>query len=114
MNRRLAPAKVLLNFLKPTAMQKTLKPHVSHQVISVSAPGSHQSSDESADLYERAMALKPDSVDAYHDWGVLLARQGKRKQAEAKFRRALEIQPNNVLARENLDQLLRESVGNDE
>jgi thiol-disulfide isomerase/thioredoxin len=69
----------------------------------------HPSTADPEQLYERAVALKPNSTDAYHDWGVLLARLGRRQQAEAKFRRALEIQPNNDLARQNLELLLRES-----
>ena len=68
---------------------------------------SSNSADEADQLYERAVALKPDSSEAFHDWGVLLARQGKRQQAEAKLRRALEIQPDHDLARQNLERLLQ-------
>jgi Flp pilus assembly protein TadD len=48
------------------------------------------------------VALRPDSADAHTDLGAALAEAGLKQEAVAELRRALEIDPNHSVARENL------------
>ena len=61
-----------------------------------------QPESEAEPLYERAVALKPDNFNVYHDWGVLLARQEKWAQAAARFRKTLELKPDHAAAKKYL------------
>jgi tetratricopeptide (TPR) repeat protein len=57
--------------------------------------------------YQAAVKLNPDQFpDAYYDHGVLLMKEGKLADAEAAFRKALEINPRYADAHNNLGFLL--------
>lgn len=57
--------------------------------------------------YQAAVKLNPHQFpDAYYDHGVLLMKEGKLADAEAAFRKALEINPNYADAHNNLGFLL--------
>jgi len=57
--------------------------------------------------YRAVMALNPDQFPkAHYDYGVLLMRKGKDKQAEEAFRRAIQINPSYAQAHNNLGYLL--------
>ena len=58
--------------------------------------------DEAVALYERALFLRPDSVDAHNNMGVALMVQGKVEEAVAHYERALAIDPDHVNAHTNL------------
>ena len=69
-----------------------------------------QPESEAEPLYERAVAIKPDNFNVYHDWGVLLARQEKWAQAAAKFRKTIELKPDHGSARKYLE-LVNQEIG---
>ena len=48
---------------------------------------------EAADVYEELVAREPNNAMLLHNYGVSLYRQGKKEQAIAHFRQALEIDP---------------------
>lgn len=52
----------------------------------------------SAALYQRAIAVAPDSAWMHHNYGVLLISQGNDSKAISHLRRAIEIQPAHALA----------------
>ena len=58
--------------------------------------------DSAVALYERALFLRPDSVDAHNNLGVALMVQGKVDDAVAHYERALALDPNHVNAHTNL------------
>jgi predicted O-linked N-acetylglucosamine transferase (SPINDLY family) len=58
--------------------------------------------DEAVASYERALALQPDSADAYNNMGVALRKQGKLTEASASYRQALFINPHFAMAHNNL------------
>jgi len=60
------------------------------------------------------LALKPDLAGTHHNLGNALWEQGKRKEAEASYRRALALQPNLGGAHNNLGALLYEQGKLDE
>ena len=55
--------------------------------------------------YRRALALKPDAVEAHHDLGVALLAQGQFEQALAHFQQALTLDPNLAQALLNIGNL---------
>ncbi|AFM26666.1 tetratricopeptide repeat protein [Desulfomonile tiedjei] len=59
-------------------------------------------------LITRALALDPDHSLANTEIGVILAISGRLTEAESHFRKALKRDPNNELARENLDTVLHQ------
>ncbi len=58
--------------------------------------------DEALDLYEEALALKPDYGEAWVNSGVLLAQRNRLADAERAFRRALTLDPEDTSAMVNL------------
>ena len=61
--------------------------------------------DEALVLIREALQLDPLSPDRHNSIAVLLAQTGMYGEAEASFRRALELDPEFVQARLNLDAL---------
>jgi Tfp pilus assembly protein PilF len=51
------------------------------------------------------IAVFPEEADAYNRLGKALSEIGKIKEAREAYTRALEIEPNNMIARKNLDRL---------
>jgi tetratricopeptide (TPR) repeat protein len=52
--------------------------------------------DAAAKEFERAIALKPDHVNAWHAWGQVLLDQNKPGEALGKFDQALRLKSNNI------------------
>ena len=68
-----------------------------------------QRDEEAAKMYEKALSLDqimPATSLAYSNWGTILANSGRYLEAEAKYRRAIEIDPSNELAHLNLGRTL--------
>ncbi len=59
-----------------------------------------------AESFERALALRPNSPDAYHRRGMLILKLGDRKGAEANLRRAVELEPTSIGINMNLGVVL--------
>lgn len=57
------------------------------------------------DAYNNAVAREPGAYQVYNQMGILLARMGRRDDAARCFTRAIEINPDDASARENLRQL---------
>jgi Flp pilus assembly protein TadD len=57
--------------------------------------------------FERAVALAPDSAEAESDLGGVLAALGRKAEAIAHLRRALELRPGYAPAVENLARVQR-------
>jgi tetratricopeptide (TPR) repeat protein len=62
---------------------------------------------ESASLYRRALALKPDFVEAQYNLANALQALGRLEEAGAAYRRALELKPDLVPAHHNLGSVLQ-------
>ncbi|MFN0129766.1 MAG: ASPIC/UnbV domain-containing protein [Verrucomicrobiales bacterium] len=67
------------------------------------AVGNHRTAET---YFEATIALDPNKVESRIDYGALLGNQGKLSAAEAQFRRALELDPENGVAKKNLELLL--------
>jgi len=59
--------------------------------------------------YRVAVRLRPDDANAEANLGSALAEIGKLAEAKLHFQRALRIDPNHKLARENLEQISHDS-----
>jgi predicted O-linked N-acetylglucosamine transferase (SPINDLY family) len=70
--------------------------------------------EESADAYERAIAISPDIAGAHYNLGNVRLAQGKRDEAAASYRRALELQPDWSEACCNLGSVLKDLGRQDE
>jgi predicted O-linked N-acetylglucosamine transferase (SPINDLY family) len=70
--------------------------------------------DDAVALYKRALALKPDYVEACNNLGVALQTQGRIEEAVAQYRRTLELRPNSAEAHINLGNLCMEQRNFDE
>ena len=55
--------------------------------------------------FENIARLKPNSVNAHNNLAVALEALGEFKQAEISYRRALELDPNNLYIQENYKRL---------
>src|SRR5205809_596318 len=62
---------------------------------------------EARSEFENALLLNPNNYKAHGNPGVVLAEQGDAESAEAHFRTALRINPDDSLAQECLDELLK-------
>ena len=58
--------------------------------------------DEAVALYERALFLRPDSVDAHNNLGVALISQGRIDEAVTHYESALSLDPGHAQAHNNL------------
>ena len=63
--------------------------------------------DEAIVLYRKALAVKPDCVEAHGDLGTIWACQGQLDEAIAEYRKALSIQRDYADGQKNLDKILR-------
>jgi arylsulfatase A-like enzyme/Tfp pilus assembly protein PilF len=57
---------------------------------------------KAADLLEALAAAHPDYADAHNSLGVIYSRMGRHREAQAAFRRVLELDPTSATAFENL------------
>jgi arylsulfatase A-like enzyme/Flp pilus assembly protein TadD len=57
---------------------------------------------KAAHLLEALVAAHPDYADAHNSLGVVYSRMGRRREAQAAFRRVLELDPTSATAYENL------------
>lgn len=55
--------------------------------------------------FERAASIRPDYVGAHHQRGVALEMLGDREKALASWKKTLELDPENRMARDNIDRL---------
>jgi Flp pilus assembly protein TadD len=51
---------------------------------------------------QQAVELKPDSVEAHNQLGLIQAQQGKLAEAISQFQEALRLRPNDPLAQQSL------------
>ena len=65
------------------------------------------SKSKAAAYYKKTLAIKPSNSDACTDYGALLGKQGKFNEAEAQFRMALELDPDNQVAKKNLELVIQ-------
>jgi Flp pilus assembly protein TadD len=56
-------------------------------------------------LFQKALALSPDHTPALNDLAVLLMDQDRQAEARQLLERALELNPNDTLAQQNLERL---------
>jgi len=61
--------------------------------------------DEAAAVNKAIIEMFPDDADAYNRLGKALTQMGKYAEAKEAYRRALEIEPTNSIAKKNLDRL---------
>jgi len=64
---------------------------------------------EAIEHYRAAVRLRPDDANAEANLGGALAETGNLAEAKVHLQRALQIDPNHKLARENLEQISRDS-----
>ena len=57
--------------------------------------------------YKKTLAINPRNSKARTDFGALLGNQGKFNEAEAQFRMALELDPDNQVAKKNLELVIQ-------
>jgi hypothetical protein len=57
--------------------------------------------------YEKTLVVDPGNSKARIDFGALLGNQGKLAEAEAQFRKALELDPDNRVAKKNLEMVVQ-------
>jgi hypothetical protein len=57
--------------------------------------------------YKKTLAINPSNSKARTDFGALLGKQGKLNEAEAQFRMALELDPDNQVAKKNLELVIQ-------
>jgi Flp pilus assembly protein TadD len=62
--------------------------------------------------FRAAVRINPQDANAEANLGGVLAETGNLKEARTHLERALALDPSNALARENLEQLKRESPHN--
>jgi hypothetical protein len=65
------------------------------------------SKSKAAAYYKKTLAINPSNSDACTDYGALLGKQGKFNEAEAQFRMALELDPDNQVAKKNLELVIQ-------
>jgi tetratricopeptide (TPR) repeat protein/mono/diheme cytochrome c family protein len=64
-----------------------------------------------AQQFRLALQGQPDDADAEADLGSALAEMGRLAEARLHLERALQLNPNHSLARENLEEVQRETIG---
>ena len=60
---------------------------------------------EAADINRKIIELYPNDADAYNRLGKALLEMGRYRDALATYKRAVELDPNNMIARKNVDRL---------
>ena len=66
--------------------------------------------DQAAAKFRHALALQPESSDAQHLLGVVLEKEGDAQGASAAYRKAVQLNPGDVLAREKVQALSRDAA----
>jgi Flp pilus assembly protein TadD len=61
--------------------------------------------DEALRRFRQATTAKPNFADAFNNLGVAYKQKGDKAQARLNYNRALQIDPGNKLAKENLENL---------
>lgn len=69
--------------------------------------------EQAAEYYEKALAMDAGLVSAWIGKGHLLMEQGKMDESEACFRRALEIEPDNIAPRLSITQVSKTKEGDE-
>lgn len=69
--------------------------------------------EQAAECYEKALAMDAGLVSAWIGKGHLLMEQGKMQESEACFRRALEIEPDNIAPRLSITQVSKTKEGDE-
>jgi len=69
--------------------------------------------DQAAAKFRHAIQLQPESSDAHRYLGLVLERQGDTEGASAAYRKALDLNPGEVSAKESLDRLENARLAND-
>lgn len=60
---------------------------------------------EAADINRKIIELYPNDADAYNRLGKALLEMGRYRDALATYKRAVELDPNNMIAKKNVDRL---------
>ncbi|MEO8287982.1 MAG: tetratricopeptide repeat protein [Chloroflexota bacterium] len=60
---------------------------------------------EAADVNRKIIELYPNDADAYNRLGKALLEMGRYRDALATYKRAVELDPNNIIAKKNVDRL---------
>ena len=92
---------------KPTEKSRflTITFNLHHKIARDSA--ATQQPKKSRFHFHKAIELNPQHAEIRCDYGALLANHQQFAEAEAQFRKALELKPNYPLAQKNLDLLIR-------
>lgn len=61
---------------------------------------------EAADVNRKIIELYPNDADAYNRLGKALMEMGRYRDALATYQRAIELDPNNIIARKNVERLI--------
>lgn len=61
---------------------------------------------EAADINRKIIELYPNDSDAYNRLGKALMEMGRYRDALATYKRAIEIDPNNIIAKKNVERLV--------
>lgn len=60
---------------------------------------------EAADINRKIIELYPNDADAYNRLGKALMEMGRYRDALSTYRRAIELDPNNIIAKKNIERL---------
>src|ERR671927_419072 len=60
---------------------------------------------EAADVNRKIIELYPNDADAYNRLGKALLEMGKYKDALTTYKKAIELDPNNIIAKKNVERL---------
>lgn len=61
---------------------------------------------EAADINRKIIELYPNDADAYNRLGKALMEMGRYRDALATYQRAIELDPNNIIAKKNVERLM--------
>src|SRR5438270_8884213 len=61
---------------------------------------------EAADVNRKIIELYPNDADAYNRLGKALMEMGRYRDALSTYQRAIELDPNNVIAKKNVERLV--------
>ena len=61
---------------------------------------------EAADINRKIIELYPSDADAYNRLGKALMEMGRYRDALATYQKAIELDPNNVIAKKNVERLV--------
>src|SRR5438477_3087990 len=61
---------------------------------------------EAADINRKIIELYPNDADAYNRLGKALLEMGRYRDALGTYQKAVELDPNNIIAKKNVDRLV--------